>query len=164
MKLQLLYQKVYFKSTEWKELLSFIHSIEPNISISLLSKNTFFIPLKQIKQNFIGECILLDFELTSFDSLFDLINKIQHKYAARLFLIGFLTNFNNVVYFLKINQLKNYYSFFNYKKNNITNTTINSFLLYELLKHIKLNEVSYSLRLSFFKKNFSFYSNFNYYY
>ena len=41
MKLQLLYQKVYFKSNEWKDLVKNIRSFDPSISIFLLSKNIF---------------------------------------------------------------------------------------------------------------------------
>lgn len=50
MKIQLLYQKVYFKSNEWKELVSFLSSIFIESNIYLLSKNNVITLLKNMKK------------------------------------------------------------------------------------------------------------------
>jgi len=170
MKLQLLFQKVYFKSNEWKELNSFLLGLSPNISIFLLSKNIFFTPLKQVKESFLGECVVLEIMFSDgdiFNLLFDLISKIQNKYPSKFFLIGFLWQFNEKVYFLTMEQMKNYFSFYKFKQGNLKKNVdgIHSFFLYDFLKFIKLNEVFCSIRLSFFK-NQSLVSNrhFSYYY
>ena len=164
MKLQLLYQKVYFKSNEWKELVSFASSINKNVSIFLLSKNIFLSDLKQIKSKFLGECVIVEFSVVDFNLVFDFINKMHLKYALKFFLVGFLFNFDNKTYFLKIKQFKDYLSYFNFKKEkSLTLTSINTILSYELLKYLKLNEISFSISMSFFKK-FIFNSNFSFYY
>ncbi len=79
MKLQLLYQKVYFKSSEWKELVNYIKSFDQNISVFLLSKNIFLNELKQVKNKFLGECVILEITFKEISVLFELMNKIQHK-------------------------------------------------------------------------------------
>lgn len=167
MKLQLLFQKVYFKSNEWKELTTFLSSFSSNISVFLLSKNIFFTPLKQVKEFFLGECVVVELLLDNnnfFNVLFDLISKVQNKYSSKFFLVGFLWHFNSKIYFLTVEQIKNYFAFYKFKQNNSSLIGIHSFFLYEFLKFIKLNEVFFSLRLSFFKnqslmlnKSFSYY-------
>ncbi len=116
MKLQLLYQKVYFKSNEWRDLVNNIRSFDPNISIFLLSKNIFLNELKQVKNKFLGECVIIEFFFSDINIVFDLINKIQKQYGSKFFLIGFLFNQNNKIYFLKMDQFKYYLSFYNDKK------------------------------------------------
>jgi hypothetical protein len=118
MKLQLLYQKVYFKSNEWKDLVNNIRSFDPSISVFLLSKNIFLQELKEIKNKFLGECVIVEFTFNDINIIFELINKIQKQYGSKFFLIGFLFNQNNKVYFLKMDQFKYYLSFFNDKKKN----------------------------------------------
>jgi hypothetical protein len=164
MKLQLLYQKVYFKSNEWKELISFISSLSSDLSVFLLSKNIFLSSLKEVKEKFLGECVIVELVFNNLNFLFDIIAKIQSKYSSRFFLVGFLWNFNNKIYFLKVDQMKNYFSFYNYKKkNNQTSSivSIHSLVLYDFMKFLKLNEVSSSICLSFLKtysvNNFSYY-------
>ena len=106
MKLQLLYQKVYFKSNEWKDLVSNIHSFDSSISIFLLSKNIFLNELKQIKHKFLGECVIIELFFYDINVVFNLINKLQKQYGAKFFLIGFLFNQNEKIYFLKNNHKK----------------------------------------------------------
>lgn len=154
MKLQLLYQKVYFKSNEWKDLLSSIRSFNSNVSIFLLSKNIFLNQLKEVKSKFLGECVIVEISFSDINVVFDLINKIHKQYGSKFFLIGFLFNQNSKVYFLKIDQFKYYLSFYNDKKNKpLFTSSFNSLILYELLKFLKLNEVNRSVCLSFFKNN-----------
>lgn len=163
MKLQLLYQKVYFKSNEWKELVSYIRSLNSDLSIFLLSKNIFLNELKQVKSKFLGECVIIELVFKDINLIFDLINKIQNKYSSKFFLIGFLLYQDNKVYFLKIEQLKYYLSFYNNQiKKPFSLVSFNSLILYEFLKYLKLNEVNKSICLSFFK-NHSI-NNFSYYY
>jgi hypothetical protein len=163
MKLQLLYQKIYFKSNEWKELVNNIRSFDSNISIFLLSKNIFLNELKQIKTKFLGECVIIEFSFLDINIVFDLINKIQKQYNSKFFLIGFLLNQGNKVYFLKIDQFKYFLSFYNDKKKKpISNDSLHSLILYEFLKFLKLNEVNKSVCLSFFKQNIFNY-NYTYY-
>jgi len=159
MKLQLLYQKVYFKADEWKELLLFIHSILPEVEVSLLSKNTVDLSLKEIKTFLIGECVIFNlvFDSTILIKLFTLVNKIQQKYASRIFLVGFLLFSEDRLYFFKIDQLKNYFALFTDRKKNVRNSLIslNQFLLYEFLKFLKLTEVSYNISMLYFKNKAS---------
>jgi hypothetical protein len=170
MKLQLLFQKTYFKAGEWKEFTFFLKSLDPNstFSISLLSKNTFFPPLKKIKEQFLGECFLIEINMaSSFDVLsfcFDVINKVCAKYTNRFFFIGFLIEIDNIMYFFSKNNIKNYLLYLNSKKQRVgTNYSINQFLLYEFFKFVKLSEVQVGVGLSFFK-NYNSFSYFNYYY
>ncbi len=164
MKLQLLYQKVYFKSNEWKDLVSFAESINKNVSIFLLSKNIFLSELKQVKNKFLGECVIIEFPFMEFNAISDFINKMHLKYALKFFLIGFLFNFESKTYFIKIKQFRDYLSYFNSKKGkSIKLTNINTIILYEFLKYLKLNEVSYNVSMSFFKNNI-FNHNFSFYY
>ncbi len=154
MKLQLLYQKVYFKSNEWRDLVNNIRSFDPNISIFLLSKNIFLNELKQVKNKFLGECVIIEFFFSDINIVFDLINKIQKQYGSKFFLIGFLFNQNNKIYFLKMDQFKYYLSFYNDKKKKpLFTSSFNSLILYELLKFLKLNEVNKNVCLSFFKNS-----------
>lgn len=156
MKLQLLYQKVYFKSNEWKDLVNSIRSFDSNISVFLLSKNIFLDELKQIKSKFLGECVIVEFFFKDINVVFDLISKLQKQYGSKFFLIGFLFNQNNKVYFLKMDQFKYYISYYNdKKKKSLLTTSFHSLILYELLKFLKLNEVNKSVCLSFFKNNLS---------
>jgi hypothetical protein len=165
MKLQLLYQKVYFKSTEWKELVSLIHSIYSKTNIFLLSQNIFFNELKQIKSKFVGECVVVEIDFNQFNVLFDLINKIQNKYASKFFLIGLLYSLDQNTFFIKVNQLKHYESYFHFKSQNNNNVSLQSLLLFNFFKQLKLKEVSYALSLAFFKRNNLLTNNFfNYYY
>ncbi len=164
MKLQLLYQKVYFKSSEWKDLVNYIKSFDQNISVFLLSKNIFLNELKQVKNKFLGECVILEITFKEISVLFELMSKIQHKYSSRFFLIGFLFSSENKVYFLKIEQIKYYFSFFNdRKKNKSSLISFNTLIIYEFLKFLKLNEVNKSICMSFFK-NIIYNNNFSYYY
>lgn len=154
MKLQLLYQKVYFKSNEWKDLVQNIRCFDPNISIFLLSKNIFLSELKQIKGQFLGECVIIEFFFKDINIVFDLINKIQKQYGSRFFLIGFLFNQNNKIYFLKIEQFKYYLSFYNdRKKKPLLDSSFQTLILYEFLKFLKLNEINKNICVSFFKNN-----------
>jgi hypothetical protein len=163
MKLQLLYQKVYFKSNEWKELVNSIRSFDQNISIFLLSKNIFLDELKQVKSKFLGECVIVEFSFNDINVVFELINKIQKQYGSKFFLIGFLFNQNNKIYFLKIDQFKYYLSFYNDKKKKaLLTNNFHTLILYELLKFLKLNEINKNVCLSFFKNNL-FNNSFNYY-
>jgi len=163
MKLQLLYQKVYFKSNEWKDLVNNIRSFDSNISVFLLSKNIFLDELKQVKSKFLGECVIVEFFFNDINLVFDLINKIQKQYGSKFFLIGFLFNQSNKVYFLKMDQFKYYLSFYNDKrKKSLLTTSFHSLILYELLKFLKLAEVNKSVCLSFFKNNLS-HNLFSYY-
>jgi hypothetical protein len=156
MKLQLLYQKVYFKSNEWKDLVNSIRSFDSNISVFLLSKNIFLDELKQIKSKFLGECVIVEFFFKDINVVFDLISKLQKQYGSKFFLIGFLLNQNNKIYFLKMDQFKYYISYYNdKKKKSLLTTSFHSLILYELLKFLKLNEVNKSVCLSFFKNNLS---------
>jgi hypothetical protein len=164
MKLQLLYQKVYFKSNEWKELVSFISSFHSDLSVFLLSKNVFLSSLKEVKEKFLGECVIVELVINDLNFLFDIVAKIQSRYSSRFFLVGFLWNFNNKIYFLKVDQMKNYFSFYNYKKKNNQTSSIvgiHSLVSYDFMKLLKLNEVSLSICLSFFKtysvNSFSYY-------
>jgi len=163
MKLQLLYQKVYFKSSEWKELVNSIRSFDQNISVFLLSKNIFLDELKQVKSKFLGECVIVELYFNDINIVFELINKIQKQFSSKFFLIGFLFNQNNKVYFLKVDQFKYYLSFFNdrKKRGSLTNS-FHTLILYELLKFLKLNEVNKNICLSFFK-NQLFNNSFSYY-
>lgn len=153
MKLQLLYQKVYFKSNEWKELVSLINSIYSKTNIFLLSQNIFFNELKQIKNKFVGECVIVEIEFSQLNILFDLISKIQNKYASKFFLIGLLYCFNNNTFFIKVDQLKHYQSYFNFKSQNNNNVSLQTLLLFNYLKQLKLKEITYTLSVCFFKKN-----------
>ena len=150
--MKLLYQKVYFKSDEWKELLSYIFSISSKVSVSLLSKNVVDPSLKTIKDILVGECVILNTDIHTLSSLFVLINKIQLKYSSRLFLVGFLFQSLDVMYFLQLEQLRNYNNFFDYKKKNILNPmyTVNQFILFELCKFFKLNDSNIELCMYFF--------------
>lgn len=163
MKLQLLYQKVYFKSNEWKDLVKNIRSFDPSISIFLLSKNIFLNELKQVKGKFLGECVIVELSFSDINIVFDLINKVQKQYSSKLFLIGFLFNQNNKIYFLKIDQFKYFLSFYNDKKKKpLLSTSFQTLVLYEFLKLLKINEVNKGICLSFFKNNI-FNTNFTYY-
>lgn len=163
MKLQLLYQKVYFKSNEWKDLVKNIRSFDPSISIFLLSKNIFLNELKQVKGKFLGECVIVELSFSDINIVFDLINKVQKQYSSKLFLIGFLFNQNNKIYFLKIDQFKYFLSFYNDKKKKpLLSTSFQTLVLYEFLKFLKVNEVNKGICLSFFKNNI-FNTNFTYY-
>jgi hypothetical protein len=163
MKIQLLYQKVYFKSSEWKELVNNIRSFDSSISLFLLSKNTYLSELKEIKSKFLGECVIVEFFFNDINMLFDLVSKIQSKCSSKFFLVGFLFNSDSKVYFLKVEQIKHYLSYYSDRKKNLGRlNTLHSLFLYEFLKFLKLNEVNKSLCLSFFKNNVLD-TNFNYY-
>lgn len=167
MKLKLLFQKVYFKSSEWLELVSYVKSISSDISILLLSKNIFFNSFKIVKMNFLGECLIIELSNNTEKNILSLavevINKLNAKYLNRIFFIGFLYEFNNKLFFFNLNDLKNYNSYFLYRTNYSSNININSLFLIELIKYFKLLEAFYGLRLYFLKNNMS-YSNFCYYY
>jgi len=164
MKIQLLFQKVYFKSQEWKDLLIFLKD-KKNVSIFLLSKNIFLDSYKQVKHNFLGECVIIDFfedEKIFFSSLNDFLSQIKNKYNFKFFLIGFLLDINSKIYFFTIEQFKNYYLFYKNKTNNFSISGLHSILLFNLLRQLKLNEVKNSICQFFFKShinniNFSFY-------
>lgn len=155
--MKLLYQKIYFKSNEWKEFISFLKTINKDITVSLLSKNIFFNSFKIIKNQFLGECFIINISITNklnFFSLYlDLINKIQSKYNNRLFFIGFLYEQFNKIYFLTKNQIQYYSFFFENRKNNNFLFNINLLFLYEFFKFFKLLSVNREICLSFFKKN-----------
>jgi len=169
MNVRLLYQKVYFKSDEWKEFISFISSLSSIVTISLLSKNTVDASLKEIKKFLLGECLILELFINDnfFSTLFSLTNKIQQKYAARVFLIGFLVSLDNRIYFIKVDQLHHYSTLLieQEKKKKNTISSIHQLLLYEILKLLKFPEITYSLSLSYLKNNAVFSKNtLNYYY
>lgn len=163
MKLQLLYQKVYFKSNEWKDLVNNIRSFDSNLTLFLLSKNTFLSELKKVKNTFLGECVIIELIFNNINIVFNIINKINKQYGSKFFLIGFLFNQNNKIYFLKMDQFKYFLSYYNDKLKSLSlSSSFHSLILYELLKFLKLNEVNKSICLSFFKSNV-FYNSFTYY-
>ncbi len=163
MKLQLLYQKVYFKSNEWKDLVNNIRSFDSNLTLFLLSKNTFLLKLKKVKNTFLGECVIIELTFSDINTVFNIINKINKQYGSKFFLIGFLFNQNNKIYFLKMDQFKYFLSYYNDKVKSLSlSNGIHSLVLYELLKFLKLNEVNKSICLSFFKSNI-FNNSFTYY-
>lgn len=152
MKIQLLYQKVYFKSNEWKELVSFISSLFVDSNIFLLSKNHVITFLKKIKSNFLGECLIIEIPVSLFESsnFYELLQKIESRYSSKLFLIGYL--FSN--HFISKSQLINYLLYMSFRKKNKLNVFgIHSFFLYETLKLFKLQELGLSLRLFFFRSS-----------
>jgi len=163
MNIQLLFQKVYFKSQEWKDLLIFLE--KKNMSAFLLSKNIFLCSYKQVKHNFLGECVIIDFhenEKDFFLQLSDFLLQIKNKFNFKFFLIGFLFNCNSKIYFLTIEQFKCYYSFYQNKKNNNSIHGLHSVLLFNFLKELKFNEIANGVCQSFFKtymnsNNFSLY-------
>lgn len=164
MKLQLLYQKVYFKSNEWRDLVNNIRSLDSNVNLFLLSKNTFLSELKKVKNTFLGECVIIELVFNNINAVFNIINKINKQYGSKFFLIGFLFNKNNKIYFLKMDQFRYFLSYYNEKVKSSSSLSngFHSLILYELLKFLKLNEVNKSICLSFFKNNIS--NNFFTYY
>jgi len=166
MKIQLLFQKVYFKSQEWKDLLVFLE--KKKVSAFLLSKNIFLDSYKQVKHNFLGECVIIDFnenEKDFFSQLDDFLSQIKNKFNFKFFLIGFLFNSNSLIYFITIEQLKYYYIFYKSKLNNKSLNGLHSIFLFNLLKELKLKEIANGICQSFLKNNAHTSSNiFSFYY
>jgi len=152
MKIQLLYQKVYFKSSEWKELISFISTLFSDVSIFLLSKNHVIMSLKQMKLNFLGECLIIEIStsLLTNTNFNDLMLKIENKYGARLFFIGYLFN-NNFINKLQMNRYLTYFLFRIQNKMALSN--LHNLSLYELFKYFKIQEIKLNIGLFFFKNN-----------
>jgi hypothetical protein len=137
------------------------------VSAFLLSKNIFLDSYKQVKHNFLGECVIIDFnenEKDFFSQLDDFLSQIKNKFNFKFFLIGFLFNSNSQIYFITIEQLKYYYLFYKSKLNSNSVNGLHSLFLFNLLKELKLKEISNGICQSFFKNhtyrnnnNFSFY-------
>lgn len=168
MKIKLIFQKTYFKSTEWNDVVSFFKTLKINVNLLLLSRNIFISSLKKIKENLLGECLLVEINsvLNSelFTICFDVINKVSTKYLNRLFFIGFLIEIENKLYFFYTHIIKNYFFYLNYRqKNNSSIFSINSFFLYEFFKFIKLNSLKFNIS-SLYVKNVNLINTFNFYY
>lgn len=168
MKIKIIFQKTYFKSNEWKDVISFFKTFNIDLHILLLSKNIFIDSLKKIKENILGECFLVEINSLSnseiFSICFNIINKVTNKYINRLFCIGFLIEINNDLLFFNTYVIKNYLLYLNFRqKNNFFNFNINSFFLYEFLKFIKLYNLKPNLS-SLFLRNYNIVHSFNHYY
>lgn len=170
MKIKLVFQKTYFKSNEWKEVVSFFKTFNLDLNILLLSKNIFINPLKKIKGNLLGECFLVEINiltLSTYEILtccFDLISKITSKYINRIFCIGFLIEIKNQLFFFSMSVIKNYLAYLTFRrKNNSSMYSINSFFLYELFKFNRILNIKSNISL-FFVKNYNLTFFFNYYY
>jgi len=166
MKIQLLFQKVYFKLQEWKELLIFLEK-KKDVFAFLLSKNIFLDSYKQVKHNFLGECVIVDFyenEKDFFSQLDSFLGQIKNKFNFKFFLIGFLFNCDSKINFLTVEQFKNYYLFYNNKKNNNSIHGLHSILLFNFLKTLKIKEIEYGICQSFLKTHTFQNNNFSFYY
>jgi hypothetical protein len=167
MKIKLLFQRVYFKSSEWKDVLSYFNSFNISLNVLLLSKHSLFLPLKGIKEQLLGECFLVEFNGLNFMDLsfcFAFINKVVGKYVNRLFFIGFLFDINNKYYFFSNNLINQYFSYLTYRKTNYKlENTINLLFLYNFLKLLKVHNVRTNTSMSLLKSKQTFFF-FNYYY
>lgn len=151
MKLLLLYQKTYFESSEWKEL---INSLKVQVSnIFLLSKNNFFFPLKNIKKLFLGECVLVEVVFSSIENLVNFINVVGKKYNARFFPICYILVYNNSYYFIQPNQLQLYSTFIECRVNSKELVSINNFFLYEFIKFFSYKEMLLKTGLLYLREN-----------
>lgn len=151
MMIQLLYQKVYFKTEDWKNVLLFLKTEIANISIYLLSKNYFLDSLKKMKLHFLGECFIIELPISFLFSfkLQALLNKIDSKYHSCLFFIGLI--YNNL--FISKLQFDYYFTYFLFRKKNNTNyiNSYNQLLLYEFFKFYKIRNDNSRISLFFFK-------------
>lgn len=161
MKILLVYQKTYFKSDEWRELLPLV---QPN-GIFLLSKNIFLKHFKEIKELFIGECVVIEITSTSFKYLMDFLNTLNKRYAMRFFPVCYFLVYNDFYYLLGLDQLNMYTAYLKNRSSSLDVIGVHCMFLYEFLKTLFYKEFVYKTSLVFFKYNMIELSvNNNYYY